>query len=301
MLNHPVSRRHFFYGALLAGAVPAGVGRAQPQRPDPAKLARISIMSLCFNRVIRNPARPDDATRTLDILDFPQMVADRYGVHLVELQHSHFASTEPEYLREYRNRLDKAGSKMHQINLEFGQLSASANLVQRLEAIDLTKAWVDHAVILGCPRIMPNPGSIAPEVRQTAIEALRTMNAYAKTRNVFITMENRDDGTGGTPSRYPSWDVEAEVIKAAGIWSNPDVGNFPDEQKRAAGLPVLFPLSSGGSHWHYNPQEYNEAAAVNVAKAAGYKGVFSIEAENYNGPDPYVAVQTILDELLKDM
>ena len=292
-----MQRREF----LIGSAVAAGASRAWGQRPDLTKLDRISIMSLCFNSVIKSPARPDDPKRTLDILDFPQMVADRYRVHHVELQHSHFPSTKPEYLAEFKNRLDNAKSRMHQINLEFGQINASANLVQRLEAIDLTKAWVDLAVILGCPRVMPNPGSLAPEVRQGAIEALKTMNAYAKTKNVFITMENRDDGTGGTPSRYPSWDVEAEVIKAAGIWSNPDVGNFPDEQKRTAGLPVLFPLSSGGSHWHYNPKEYSEADAVKVAKAAGYKGIFSIEAETYNGPDPYVAVQTILDELLKDI
>jgi len=292
-----MQRREFIIGSALAVS-----GGAWAQRPDQARLDRISIMSLCFNSVIKNPARPDDPRRTLDILDLPQIVAERYGVHRVELQHSHFNSTEPEYLAEFRSRLEKAKSQMHQINLEFGQLNvSSANLVQRLEAIDLTKTWVDHAVALGCPRVMVNQGGLAPEVRQTAIEALKTMNAYGKSRKVFITMENRDDGTGGTPSRYPSWDVEAEVIKAAGIWANPDVGNFPDEATRAAGLPVLFQLSSGGCHCHYNPEKYSEAAAIKVAKDAGYRGIFSIESENYNGPDPYVAVQSILDELLKDI
>ena len=54
------------------------------------------------------------------------MIAERYGVHRVELQHSHFASTEPSYLEEYRGRLKKAKSQMNQINVEFGPLNISA-------------------------------------------------------------------------------------------------------------------------------------------------------------------------------
>src|SRR5215831_519946 len=101
-----MKRREFLVGSALA----AGARRMWGQRPDQAKLDRIAIMS---------PARPDDPKRTLDILDLPDMVAERYGVHHVELQHSHFVSTEPAYLEEYRSRLKKAKSQMNQINVEF--------------------------------------------------------------------------------------------------------------------------------------------------------------------------------------
>ena len=37
----------------------------------------------------------------------------------------------------------------------------------RLETIDLTKQWIDHAVVLGCPRVMINQGTLAPEVFPT--------------------------------------------------------------------------------------------------------------------------------------
>ncbi len=57
-------------------------------------------MTLCFNSVIKSAAHPNDPARTLDILDVPQMIADRYGVHWVELWHSHLPSTEPAYLKE---------------------------------------------------------------------------------------------------------------------------------------------------------------------------------------------------------
>jgi hypothetical protein len=218
---------------------------------------------------------------------------------------------------------------MNQINLEFGPLNISAtDPVVRLETVDLTKRWVDHAAMLGCPRVMVNQGTLAPEVRQAAIDTLKTINAYAKSKKVFITMENRGFGGGGpgrggatgtsaTSTNAPpptaersaapprpspaSWEVVVEVIKASGISANPDIGNFPNEEARAAGLRILYPLSSGSSHCHYNPERYSEAAAIQISKEVGYKGLYSIEASANNGPDPYVAVQTILDEIVKDL
>ena len=99
----------------------------------------------------------------------------------------------------------------------------------------------------------------------------------------------------------PSWDVVVEVIKAAGIYANPDIGNFPDDEARAAGLRAMYPLSSGSSHAHYAPERYSEAKAIQISKEVGYKGLYSIEAGRNNGPDPYAAVQSIVDELLKDL
>jgi len=311
-----MERREFLVGSALA----AGAARLRGQRPDQAKLDRIAIMSLCFNPVIKNPAHPDDPKRTVDPLDLADVIAERYGVHHLEMQHSHFFSTETAFLEEFRGRVKKAKSQMNQINVEFGPLNISTpDPVLRLETIDLTKKWVDHAEILGCPRVMVNQGTLSPDVRQSAIDALKTINAYARAKKVFITMENRGGGGGrggraGAPARppdsaspapprpvSPSWDVVVEVIKASGIWANPDVGNFPDEEARAAGLRAMYPLSSGSSHCHYNPERYDEAHAIQISKEAGYKGLYSIEASANNGPDPYVAVQTILDELLKDM
>ena len=324
-----MKRREFLIGSAIA----AGSARMWGQRPDQAKLDRVAIMSLCFNPVIKSAAHPDDPKRTLDILDLPDMIAERWGVHHVEMQHSHFPSTEPAYLEEFRDRLKKAKSQMNQINVEFGTLNISSpDPVLRLETIDLTKRWIEHAVILGCPRVMVNQGTLAPEVRQSAIDTLKTINAYGKARKVYITMENRDGGGGrggragagaaaATPAaetpaaatpggsaaavparqRSPSWEVVVEAIKASGIWANPDVGNFPDEVARAAGLRAMYPLSSGSSHCHYNPERYNEANAIRISKEVGYKGLYSIEASANNGPDPYAAVQSILDELLRDI
>src|SRR5262249_29929792 len=104
-----ILRREFLIGSAIA----AGAGGGWGQRPDQAKLNRVAIMSLCFNPVIKNAAHPGDPKRTLEILDLPDMIAERYGVHHVEMQHSHFASTETGYLEEFRNRLKKARSSMN--------------------------------------------------------------------------------------------------------------------------------------------------------------------------------------------
>jgi hypothetical protein len=291
-------RRNFLIGSVMA----AGLAWAQAPKRDrfeQAKLDRIGVMTLSFNGVLKSDRYPNDPKRTLDILDAPQMIADRYGVHHVEFQHTHFASTEPSYLTELRGRLKKAKSHMNQICLEFGPLNiSSADPVLRIETVDLTKQWIDNAAAIGCPRVMLNQGTLAPEVRESAIATLKEIAEHGKKRKIFVTMENR--GYGPSPTN-PSWEVVVEVISAAGIHANPDTGNFHDEESRAAGLREMYPLSCGSSHAHYDPKRFSEANSIGIAKQVGYKGLYSIEATAANGPDPYVAVQTIIDELVKDI
>src|SRR5712692_11430673 len=114
-----MKRREFLVGAAAAaGLVSSRKGWAQAR--NDAKLTRVAIMSLCFNSILKNPSQPENPSRTLEVMDLGQMLADRYGVHNVEMQHSHFPSTEPAYLKEFRDRLAKTKSQVTNINLEFG-------------------------------------------------------------------------------------------------------------------------------------------------------------------------------------
>jgi hypothetical protein len=63
----------------------------------------------------------------------------------------------------------------------------------------------------------------------------------------------------------------------------------------------MYPLSSGSSHAHYDPARFDEAAAIKISKDVGYKGLISLEATKVNGPDPYAAVQSVVDEIVKDV
>ena len=149
-------RREF----LIASAAAVGLAGTRPTSAQSARQAkqstldRIAIMTLNFQRLLKLPDLPEGPERTLELFDVPAMLADRYGVHKIEFQHYHIPSTEPPYLKDLRARIEKSKSRMTQINLEFGNLNMSApELRNRLMAIDLTKMWVDHALMLGAQRI----------------------------------------------------------------------------------------------------------------------------------------------------
>src|SRR5947207_1993120 len=184
-----MNRREFLARAVVSAAV-ARTATVRGQDRDRSRLARVAIMSLGFNSILKNAAQPDDPARTLDILDLPQMLAGRYGVHNVELQHSHLPSTEAAYLGELRDRLARAESRVTNINLEFGpQNISAADPLLRQQAIDRTKEWIDAAAALGCPRIMVNQGTLVPESKDVAIAALKAMSDYGRPRRIMVAME----------------------------------------------------------------------------------------------------------------
>ena len=204
-------RRREFLASAAAAMTAAGSPTlwAQAQTPAKAKqstLDRIAIMTLNFQRILKGPDVQDSPERTLDLFDIGEMIADKYGVHKVEFQHYHIASTEPSYLKELRSRLEKVKSRATQINLEFSGLNMSApRLRDRLMAIDLTKAWVDHAVLMGAQRVMVNQGaqggadSVMPthENKVYGIPALKARADYGRSKGIIVSVETRGGGGGG--------------------------------------------------------------------------------------------------------
>jgi hypothetical protein len=313
-----MKRREFLMGvAAAAGLASSRSGWAQGR--DQAKLRRVAIMSLCFNSVLKNPTQPDNPSRTLDIMDLAQMLADRYGVHNVEMQHAHFPSTEPAFLKEFRDRLAKTDSQVTNINLEFGpQNISAADPALRQQALERTRQWIDYAVALGCPRIMVNQGAPTQENKDAAIATLKAMGDYGKSKSIMVAMENRGGGgaaRGATippgagaapaaPAAPPSpaaWILLVEIIKGSGTYANCDIGNFPDQETQHAGMRGMFPLTDGNCHVKMNPARYDLPAALALTKELGYRGLYSIEANVASGTDPHEAVQRIYDVLLANI
>jgi len=298
-------------------------------------------MSLSFQPILKNanmetagvnrtnmPAGQPQLPRTLDLMDIGQVFADKWGVHNVEMQHTHFPSTEDAWLRDFKARLAKTKSQVSNINLEFDDQNISnPSYSQRLECIDLTKAWIDHAVVLGSPRIMVNQGQLNEETKTWAIEALKAMAAYGKTKGVKIGMENRGSflvpglpqsmrarGAGPAPapptSGTPAYPLLVEVMKASGTYANCDMGNFANQELQLAGVRAMLPITDGNTHLKINHERYDLAKALQLAKQLGYTGLFSIEANanltnNPNmpdmGTDPYQNVQKIYDVLMANL
>jgi hypothetical protein len=333
-------RREFLIGAAAATGLVSS-RRSWGQARDSAKLSRVAIMSLSFNSILKNPTQPDNPARTLDIMDIGEMYADRYGVHNVEMQHSHFPAepVDAGYLKNLRERLAKTKSQVTNINLEFGpQNISAADPALRQQAVDRTKQWIDYAVVLGCPRIMVNQGAPTQENKADAIAALKAMGDYGKSKNVMIAMENRGSGagrrgapaagapagtatppaTGAPPAAAPpaaapaappaappgpaAYILLVEIIKGSGTYANCDIGNFPDQETQHAGMRAMFPLTDGNCHVKLNPARYDLPAALALTKELGYRGLYSIESGgSAAGTDPHENVQRIYDILLANI
>jgi hypothetical protein len=105
-----------------------------------------------------------------------------------------------------RARLEKVKSRATQINLEFSGLNISAPRKRdRLQAIDLTRAWIDHAALLGAQRVMINQGAqggtanVMPthENKVYSIPTLKIMADYGKSKGIIVSVETRGAGGGG--------------------------------------------------------------------------------------------------------
>ena len=88
-MGSTLKRREF----LIQSVAWMGLGRAQTG----TKLDRVSVMTSYFGT--RMPDTRDKGApavkKDLDILDFPEMIADHFRIHHVEVQQMYFPSTEP--------------------------------------------------------------------------------------------------------------------------------------------------------------------------------------------------------------
>jgi hypothetical protein len=281
-----MKRRDFLITSAMTMGAAATPWGWQTQRAAESRTDRIAIMVYSFVRVLKLPGRPSSPERTLDVADVPEMFADRYKVHNIEMQHSYFESTEASYFKDFVARLAKTKSRVSNINLELGNMNiAASDPALRAQAVDLTRAWIDHAVLLGSPRVMINQGKLTQDNQAAAIETLARMTAYAKTRKIMVGAEPRGD----------DFTLLTEVIRAGGAYTNPDVGNFGgDQAHQHAGIRAMFPYTGGNCHMKMlNPPTYDLAAAIALIKSLGYTGLYSIENEQQG--DSYENVQKVYD------
>lgn len=284
-------RREFLIGSAMAVGAASKVW-GSPQGAAGAKADRLAIMVYSFSRVLKLPGRPSSPDRTLDVIDVPEMFADRYKVHNVEMQHNYFESTEPAYFKDFLARLARTKSRVSNINLELGNMSIAApDPSLRAQAVDLTRAWIDHAVVLGSPRVMINQGRLTQENKAAAIETLKHMTDYGKTRKIMVGAEPRGD----------DFVLLTEVIRGGGAYTNPDVGNFGgDQAHQHDGIRAMFPYTDGNCHMKMlSPPTYDLAAAIALIKQLGYQGLYSIENEQPG--DPYANVQKVYDVVIANL
>jgi sugar phosphate isomerase/epimerase len=308
--------RRDFFNRLAGGAGVTALGKdlwGKTQRHSAAldasdKRNRISVSTWSLHNYFRT-TRAEDFTLSgtmLALLDFPEMIADRYKVHNLEFCAPHFASTEKVYLQELKTRLAQARSHVVNIPVDIQELHAGGGLSDpdaevRSAAVNAAKLWIDIAVAIGTKSVRCDPGKMDPQDLAPTVESYKRLATYARPKGVQVIIENH----GGVGSEHPEELVKLfDQVGAEGVGALPDFGNFPDEDTRDRGLAILFPYAhvvchakgldfdSAGSETRFDFPK-----CVEISKQAGFKGIYSIE---YEGPgDPYQGVQTTLDELLR--
>ena len=138
---------------------------------------------------------------------------------------------------------------------------------------------------------MMNQGRLTQDNKAAAIDTLRRMTAYAKTKNVMVGAEPRGD----------DFTLLTEVVRGGGAYTNPDVGNFGGDQvspaRRHQGDVPLHRRQL--SHEDAGSACYDLAAAIALIKQLGYTGLYSIE--NEQAGDPYDNVQKVYDVVVANI
>jgi sugar phosphate isomerase/epimerase len=296
-----MKRRKFIAGAAAIFGTAAGskvLGETSPA-DNRKKLERVCVSSWSFHNLFtstHDERAPAISGKPLDILDFPEMVADRYHVHNIEVVSPHFASTETSYLDGFKRRLARAHSRLVNIPVDYDELwdqpaLSATDPKEREKAVGLYSKWIDIAKELAAPSIRCDPGKVNPDDLSPTIGSYKTLVSRARPQGIHIIVENH----GGIVSKQP--ELLVKILKESGAGALPDFGNFPDEETREHGLRLLFPLAASICHAKLRQGKMDFGRCVGISKETGFKGVYSIEAGGQG--DPYEAVQQVRDELIK--
>ena len=260
------------------------------------KLQRVGVSTWSFHTFFERDRNDPDKT-LMDVRDFPEMIADRYHVHNVEVVLPHFGVVEPSLIRDFKGRLEKAHSRLVHMPLDFGELwekpaISSTDPKERDAAIGLYKKGIDAAAALGCPLVRCDPGRVNLDDPSLTIDSYKQLAAYAGSKGIKVVVENHYGSTSENPEAL------VRILSAAGVGSLPDFENFPDEATRDRGLRLLFPVSGGLAHAKMRAGR-DFARCMQIAKETGFTGIYSIEAES--GGDRYAQVQKVVDALLQHL
>src|SRR3954471_3381377 len=183
-----------------------GRGRGGPANVSAEKLARVEIMTLNHSNIIKLPWQELTPERTLDIFDLPQYYVDVYGVRNVQFQSNHVAqdndNPDLSYIRDLRAKLDAAGAKAHQINIEIGTMAqlgpdgkaAALSGDARAAWLARAKKWVDLSPSLGVTRLMHNQGALTDDSKAGVTSLWKELQDYASPKGIKISGETRGSG-----------------------------------------------------------------------------------------------------------
>lgn len=300
-----MNRRTFLKQSAATGLAAA----ARMPAAQNTKVNRIAISTWSFHNLYtatRDEDAPPLTGQPLDARDFPEMIADRYHVHAMEIVAPHI-SMDGSYIRDLKSRIDRAHSRLINIPVDIKELWTKGGLSDpdpkiREAGVAACRKWIDVARELGAQSVRCDPGKINTNDLAPTIASYRALASYGASKKIHVIIENH----GGVGSEHPEELVELFKAVGGNLGALPDFGNFPDEATRQKGLKLLFPFAPTVCHAkglkfdaQGNETAFNFPECVQTSKAAGFPGAYSIEFEGAG--DPYIGVQHVVDELKRDL
>jgi len=290
------------------GALAAATGPHMEFPTEPRE--RMAVASWPFRMFIDAPTNErarDPKLPGMDLKDFGAMVVKKFGLHNIEPLDAHFASTEPAYLAALREGTEKAGARIIDIPVDLQDSFYDTDPARRAKSVATSRKWIEIASTLGSPSVrlhIAGSRDTKPDVDRAA-ESLRRIAQYAAEKNVVANLENDDNFT-----EDPFFVVD--VIEKVGnpyLRALPDFCNSMmthDQRFNDRAMEAMFKHAYCISHM--KDSEVGEGGEVRtvdfarcfaIAKAAGYRGYFSMEWEGKG--EPYAGTQQLIEETLKNL
>jgi sugar phosphate isomerase/epimerase len=268
---------------------------------------RLAVTSWPFRAYIASPANQGRKSNvpTMDMKEFPAMVAEKFGVYNVNPLLSHFSSTDTAYLGSFREAVAKARSHIVDLGLSGGRFATTDSTVAEAAVQDSCK-WIDIAVTIGSPSVRQHLSAQKgekPDVDAAATHLARLAD-YGGKRNIVVNLEN-DNAVAEDP--YFIVDV-IEKVNHGYLRALPDFGNSivkygeeGNEKAVAAMLKHAFNMChvkgamqpDGGQTYHVDLKRM-----FAIARQSSYQGYFSMEFDT-NGGDPFAGTTKLIDETLQ--
>ena len=301
-----LTRRGFLQGALLcsAGMLFAEESKS-PQASFPTEpRERVAVATYPFRATIVSPTNRDrdPAKPGMDLAAFGRYIRSDFGVRGIEPLHSHFASTEASEIHKLRAALDAAGVRTVNIPVDEPVDLCSEDQKTRDAGNSAYRRWIDIAVILGSPSIrvsLPKCGDASRLAE--AVQALRPTLDYAAQREIVVNLEN-DDPVLASDARIVS------AIRQAGspyLRALPDFANSlmgGDERFNAQAVTHMFAHAWNIAHVkdaesiHGKRETVSLPELFHIAKAAGFRGYFSMESDS--NVDPFADTKHLIAQTL---
>ena len=296
--------------SLLEGTEPCAAfpSQAAPSAQFPAaSRERIAIASYPFRNFIAGAHDPHATSAKMPLKEFAGHVKQKFNVTHLEPWSEHFLSTDTAYLDDLRATVLKAGCAFANIAADGADSFYSPDAAVRAKAVKFGKKWIDVAAHIGSPSVrinMPPAKDSNPDAMLVS-ESLKTLAAYAATKNVVVHHENDN------PISENPFFICDLLDKVNSLWDRalPDCGNsfsaMPAEDAYR-GLDQMFRRAYGISHVKDvsmtpkgEPVPVDLARALAIARKHNYKGYFSMEWDTEG--DPYAGTEKLILTTLKNI